>query len=87
MPIVSEKKFLTKEELDQLHNIQKQTQDVIFELGEIEIIKLQLEQRHNNAKRVFSELTEIENNFSQKIYDTYGKVQIDPKNGEITTIS
>jgi len=87
MPIVSEKKFLTKEELEQLKSIQKQTQDIIFELGEIELIKLQLEQRHSRAKKIFDDIVLIEQNFSQKINDAYGKIEIDPKTGEFTQLN
>jgi hypothetical protein len=46
MSIVTEKKFLTEEELQTLQKIQSQTKLLINELGEIELIKLQLENRH-----------------------------------------
>ena len=36
-----EKKFLTEEELKTLKEIQTQTQSLILELGEIEMVKLQ----------------------------------------------
>ena len=41
MPIVTEKKFLTTEELQTLKTIQNGTQSVILELGEIELLKIQ----------------------------------------------
>jgi hypothetical protein len=83
MPIVSEKKFLTKEELDQLRSIQKQTQEVIFELGEIEIIKLQLENRYNKAKTAFNDIANTEKEFSKQIHNTYGKIELNPETGEV----
>jgi hypothetical protein len=86
MPIVSEKKFLTKEELDQLRSIQKQTQEVIFELGEIELIKLQLENRYNKAKTVFEHAVNLEKEFSTQINNTYGKIELNPETGEITKL-
>ncbi len=86
MPIVSEKKFLTKEELDQLRSIQKQTQEVIFELGEIELIKLQLENRYNKAKTAFEHAVTLEKEFSNQINTAYGKIELNPETGEITKL-
>ena len=55
-----EKKFLTKEELKTLKEIQTQTQSLILELGEIEMVKLQTEKRHEVAKSFLNELTDRE---------------------------
>jgi hypothetical protein len=60
MSIVSEKKFLTEEELTTLKQIQSDTRALIAELGEIELIKLQVEKRHENAKIFLNELGEKE---------------------------
>ena len=43
MSIVSEKKFLTEEEQATLKEIQSKSRALIGELGEIELVKLQLE--------------------------------------------
>ena len=83
MPIVSEKKFLTEEELKNLKEIQSNTRALIGELGEIELVKLQLEKRHENAKTFLAELGEKEKEFTQKVFETYGKCTIDPETGEI----
>ncbi len=45
METVTEKKFLTENELTQLKEIQSQTQSIVLELGEIELLKIQLEER------------------------------------------
>ena len=50
MSIVSEKQFLTTEELQNIKDIQSKTQSLILELGEIEMIKIQLENRYELAK-------------------------------------
>ena len=55
-----EKKFLTEEELNKLKEIQNQTQSLILELGEIEMVKLQTEKRHKIAKSFLNELSERE---------------------------
>jgi hypothetical protein len=83
MSIVSEKKFLTEEELTTLKQIQSDTRALIAELGEIELIKLQIEKRHENAKIFLNELEEKETNFTQSIFTTYGKANINPETGEI----
>jgi hypothetical protein len=86
MSIVSEKKFLTEEEKNTLKEIQTNTQALIAELGEIELIKIQLEERHVNAKKFLTELGEKEKEFTQSIFNTYGKVSINPETGEITSV-
>ncbi len=86
MSIVSEKKFLTEEEKNILKEIQTSTQALIAELGEIELIKIQLESRYNNAKTFLAELGEKEKEFTQSVFNTYGRVSISPENGEITPV-
>lgn len=87
MPIVSEKKgFLTEEEKTILLEIRQNTQSLIAELGEIELIKLQLEDRHNSAKGFLNELKNKEQEFTKSVFDKYGKVNINPETGEITSM-
>jgi hypothetical protein len=86
MSIVTEKQFLTEEELQTLKNIQQQTQAVVLELGEIEMIKIQIENRYNNAKQFLSDLSQQEQNFTQSIFEKYGKASVNPETGEITKV-
>jgi hypothetical protein len=86
MSIVSEKKFLTEEEKNTLKEIQTSTQALIAELGEIELVKIQLESRYNNAKTFLAELGEKEQEFTQLVFNTYGKASINPETGEITSV-
>ncbi len=86
MSIVSEKKFLTEEELQTLKSIQNGTQSLILELGEIEMIKIQIENRYNGAKEFLQNLANQEIEFTQSISDKYGKASIDPETGEITKL-
>jgi hypothetical protein len=85
MSIVSEKKFLTEEELQTLQRIQSQTRSLINELGEIELIKLQLENRSDDAKKFLNTLSATEQEFTQLVFEKYGKVNLDPNTGEITS--
>ena len=87
MSIVSEKKFLTDEEKNTLKEIQTSTRALIAELGEIELIKIQLEERHTNAKNFLAELSTKEKEFTQSVLDTYGKVNLNPETGEITPLN
>jgi hypothetical protein len=86
MPIVSEKQFLTQEELQTLKTIQSQTQSLILELGEIEMIKIQIENRYNNAKQFLSDLSNQETEFTQSVFEKYGKASVNPETGEITKV-
>ena len=86
MPIVSEKKFLTEEELTTLQKIQSDTRALIAELGEIELVKLQLEKRHEIAKQFLADLSSQEQTFTTLVSKEYGKVNINPENGEITPL-
>ena len=86
MSIVTEKQFLTEEELQTLKNIQQQTQAVVLELCEIEMIKIQIENRYNNAKQFLSDLSQQEQNFTQSIFEKYGKASVNPETGEITKV-
>jgi ribosome-binding ATPase YchF (GTP1/OBG family) len=86
MGIVSEKKFLTKEELKSLKEIQEKTQAVVIELGEIELYKIRLEERYDTVKEFLNEMKNIEENFSKLVTDKYGKINLDPKTGEITNL-
>jgi hypothetical protein len=87
MSIVTEQKFLSEEELTSLKEIQTNTQSLIAELGEIELIKIQLENRHDAAKTFLNELRTNEQEFTKNVFDKYGKVNINPETGEITLIN
>ena len=81
-----EKKFLTEEELKTLKEIQSQTQSLILELGEIEMVKLQTEKRHNIAKTFLEELSNRERELTKIIFEKYGKSNINPETGEIAKL-
>ena len=82
-----EKKFLTEEELKTLKEIQNQTQSLVLELGEIEMVKLQTEKKHKIAKSFLDELTNREKNLTKSIFEKYGKCNIEPETGEITKLN
>jgi len=86
MPIVSEKKFLTEKELQDLKKFQNQTQSIIIELGEIEFYKIQLEKRSKNIKESIIQIETLESEFSDYLDEKYGKISLNTETGEITSL-
>ena len=66
-----EKKFLTEEESKTLKLIQSQTQSLILELGEIEMVE---------------ELSNSEQQLTKSIFEKYGKSHINPETFEISKL-
>jgi hypothetical protein len=87
METVTENKFLTEEELQTLKTIQTETQALIAELGEISLIRLQIDERYNQAKAFLDGLVKREQEFNQSIIDTHGRSNINPETGEITPLT
>ena len=85
METVTENKVLTQEELQTLNTIQEETQSLINELGEIELIKFQLEERRERAKTSLAEVSQKEQDFTQLVFEKYGRVNLNPQTGEITS--
>jgi len=82
METVTEKQVLNQEELQTLTALQQDTQQLLLELGEIELIKLQLEERHISAKNKFQEVQKGEISFTNLLHEKYGKIDLDPQSGE-----
>ena len=85
--MTQETKFLSEDELTRMKDIQTKTQSLITELGEIELIKLQLATRHEAANTFLTELSAAEKEFTSEIFDKYGKSSIHPVTGEITPMN
>jgi hypothetical protein len=80
---VTEKKFLTEEEKTTLKEIQNKTESIVVELGEISLIKIQVENRYESAKSYLTEISNQEKEFTKNLFDKYGKFSLDPETGEI----
>ena len=87
MGIVTEKNVITQEELNELQEHLNQSQTLTLELGEIELMKLQLEVRYEEAKKILAELTKKEQEMNKTITDKYGKISLDYKTGEYTKLN
>ena len=86
MGIVTEKNVITQEELNELQDHLNKSQTLTLELGEIELVKLQLEMRYEAAKKLLTELTEKEQKINKTITNKYGKISLDYKTGEYTKL-
>ncbi len=84
--VTTEKKFLEKNELEKLNEIQEKTKRLVFELGEIEMFKIQLEQRRNQAEDFLETTTIEEKTLTSSLNEKYGHVNINPETGEITKL-
>ena len=81
-----EKQVLTPKELAVLREIQSKTQKLVTELGEIALIKLQLENRSKVAKSSLEDINQMEQTFTQDILEQYGDSSLNPETGEITKV-
>jgi len=84
---VTEKKFLTEEEKTTLKDLQTKTESIVVELGEISIIKIQVENRYETAKSYLTEISNQEKEFTKTLFDKYGKFNLDPQTGEIIKLN
>ena len=80
---VTEQKFLTEEEKTTLKDLQTKTESIVVELGEISLIKIQVENRYESAKSYLIEISNQEKEFTKNLFDKYGKFSLDPETGEI----
>lgn len=76
-------KKLQEEELQELQDFQKQSEDLIYLLGQLEIVKLKIEKEDNYLKSQYHNLNNIEKEIVDKIKEKYGNIEIDIKTGEI----
>lgn len=81
-----ETKQLSQEELQQVKVIQQKNQSVVTEFGQIELLKLDLKNRADNAKAYLKELREEEKTLSEFLEQKYGKGTINSETGEFTPL-
>ncbi len=86
METVTEKKVLEESELTQLKELQDKTKALVFELGEIEMIKIQLDVRRNQAEEFLLKTSLEEQELTEKLIEKYGKSSVNPETGEITEL-
>jgi hypothetical protein len=77
-----ENKKLTQEELSQIEVIKQKSQAITQEFGQIELLKLGLKDRKDNALAFLEELKQEEKTLAEALEATYGKGTIDLEKGE-----
>jgi hypothetical protein len=82
-----ETKKLSQEQLQQIKSIQQKNQAVVKELGQIEILKLQLKKRQQTAQQYLEDLLEEQEQIAQEIESIFGKGSIDIETGEFTSLA
>lgn len=73
---------LTQEEIQQLQEIQQQNQSLALELGNLEIAKIQIENRYDELVEFHTQLKSKENEFGKELSTKYGNGTIDLEKGE-----
>jgi K+/H+ antiporter YhaU regulatory subunit KhtT len=79
-----ENKKLTKEEMSQIETIKQKSQAIVQELGQLELLRLDLRSRKDNALAFLEELRQEEKDLAQALEAAYGKGTIDLEKGEFT---
>jgi hypothetical protein len=77
-----ETKKLSQEELQQIQDIQSKNQAITMEFGQIELVKMNLKERKDNAVAFLQELRQEETALAKSLEEAYGKGSIDLEKGE-----
>jgi hypothetical protein len=81
---MTEVKKLTDEEIQKINDLQLKQNALVTELGQVNLAKLNLEERENKAREFYGELLVEEITLSKELTDKYGAGQINLETGEIT---
>ncbi len=79
-------KKLTQEELSQIETVKQKSQAIIQELGQLELLRLDLRSRKDNALTFLEELKQEEKELAQALETAYGKGTINLEKGEFTPL-
>lgn len=77
-----ETKKLQQEELQQLISLQQKNQEIIIEFGQIEVLKLEIQDRVQIAKQYLAQIREQEKTLVQSLQSAYGEGTVDLDKGE-----
>ena len=71
-----ENKKLTTEEIQRITELQQKNNTLVTELGQVELIKLNLQLRKESAEKFFEELRSEEQELAKELTDKYGSGSI-----------
>ena len=77
-----ENQKLTQEELQKIGELQQKNNAVVSELGNIELIKMNVEARRAAAEEFLTELRKEEEELGKELSDKYGSGSINLETGE-----
>jgi len=77
-----ENQKLTEDELQKIGELQQKNNAVVSELGQIELIKMNVEARRQAAEKYLAELREEEEGLGKDLSDKYGSGSINLETGE-----
>ena len=83
---MEEKKVLTQEEIDGLKSLKTKLFNLTTAVGELEITKLDLENRRKLIEQGLSDLFNEEKDLAKKLEEKYGKGNISLETGEFSAI-
>ena len=77
-----ENQKLSEEELQKIGELQQKNNAVVSELGQIELIKMNVDARREAAEKYLAELREEEEGLGKELSDKYGSGSINLETGE-----
>ena len=77
---------VTEEELKEIEQFQKNINELTFQLGQIALRRMDLDQQEEILESRHLELLKEERQLGDKLKEKYGTAQIDLKTGELKTI-
>ena len=75
---------ITEDELKELTDFQQSINTITFQLGQVALKRLNLEQEEEVLENQYSKLIQVEKQLGDKLKEKYGDSQIDLKTGELT---
>jgi len=75
---------ITEDELKELTDFQQNINTITFQLGQVALKRLNLEQEEEVLENQYSKLIQVEKQLGDKLKEKYGDSQIDLKTGDIT---
>ena len=76
----------SKEEINQLKELRLQLNQITFQLGQLYINKIKIENAENDLKNQYKSLEQKEKNTAKTLSDKYGKGTIDLDSGTFTSL-
>tara|TARA_B110000977_G_C11034291_1_gene476453 strand:+ start:1050 stop:1349 length:300 start_codon:yes stop_codon:yes gene_type:complete len=80
---IEEKSKVTQEELQGIQDAERKIQDVTYQLGDLQLVKLNVEKNEEALKQKFQSIIDERNVLVSGLKEKYGDVSIDKNTGEI----